>query len=201
MLGIGLRHVPSPTGIASVQHRGRQQPPAFQSSGTPVAPLRLPFAGAQQRRLRRTRHIAGVSFAQRTWSNAFLPAMTCRLTPRCSGRHPGVISTVLASGVDQLCLRSPGRPGGAAELIVRYTTLRFLGELPPSRSVGQHLWPLGTLRLAIVGSEIQTRMHYGFSACSTDLRKLRRTPSLQRLQPSNCVEASSNPSLQRTPPG
>jgi hypothetical protein len=126
--------------------------------------------------------------------------MTGRLTPRCSGRHPGDLSNVLASGVDQLWLRSAARPGGAAELIVRYTTLRFLGELPPSRTVSHHLWLLATLRLAIVGSEIQSKMHFGFSARSTDLRKLRRTPSLQRLQPPNCVEASSNPSLQRTPP-
>ena len=43
----------------------------------------------------------------------------CRLTPPCSGRHPGDLSKVLASGVDQLWLRSAARPGGAAELIVR----------------------------------------------------------------------------------
>jgi hypothetical protein len=43
----------------------------------------------------------------------------CRLTPRCSGRHPGDLSTVLASGVGQLWLRSAPRPGDAAELIVR----------------------------------------------------------------------------------
>jgi hypothetical protein len=123
-----------------------------------------------------------------------------RLTPRCSGRHPGDLSNVLASGGEQPWLRSAARPGGAAELIVRYTTLRFLGELPPSRAVGQHPLPLSTVRLAIVGSGVQTRIHYAFSACSTDLPKLRRTPSLQRLQPPNRVEASSNPSLQRTPP-
>jgi hypothetical protein len=128
-------------------------------------------------------------------------AVTCRLTPRCSGHHPGVLSIAFASGVDQLWLRSTARPGGAAELIVRYTTLRFLGELPPSRAVGQRPLPLSTVRLAIVGSEVQTTIHYAFGACSTDLRKLRRTPSLQRLQPPNRVDASSNPSLQRTPPG
>jgi hypothetical protein len=45
--------------------------------------------------------------------------VTRRLTPRCSGRHPGELSTALASGVNQLWLRSAARPGGAAELIVR----------------------------------------------------------------------------------
>lgn len=45
--------------------------------------------------------------------------MTDRLTPRCSGRHPGDFSNVLASGVDVQWLRSSARPGGAAELVVR----------------------------------------------------------------------------------
>ena len=47
---------------------------------------------------------------------------TVRLTPRCSGRHPGEYSNTLASGVGQLWLRSAARPGGAAELIVRWAT-------------------------------------------------------------------------------
>ena len=34
-------------------------------------------------------------------------------------KPPGVISNVLASGVDLLWLRSAARPGGAAELIIR----------------------------------------------------------------------------------
>jgi hypothetical protein len=60
-----------------------------------------------------------VSFGQRMWSNASLPVVKCRLTPRCSGRHPGDLSNNHASGVDHLSLRSAARPGGAAELIVR----------------------------------------------------------------------------------
>ena len=50
---------------------------------------------------------------------ATLPHLTRRLTPRCSGRHPGELSNFLASGVDQPWLRSTARPGGAAELIGR----------------------------------------------------------------------------------
>jgi hypothetical protein len=113
---------PSPTSIASVEHRPRQQPPAFQSPVASVASLRRTLVVAHQRRFHRARHSRGVSFAQHMWSNAALPAVTCRLTPRCSGRHPGVISAVPASGVEQLWLRSPARPGGAAELIVRWAT-------------------------------------------------------------------------------
>ena len=45
--------------------------------------------------------------------------LACRLTPRCSGRHPGDLSNVLASGVRRPWLRSAARPGVAAELIVR----------------------------------------------------------------------------------
>jgi hypothetical protein len=46
-------------------------------------------------------------------------SVACHLTPRCSGRHPGDLSNVLASGVDHLWLRSADQPGVAAELIVR----------------------------------------------------------------------------------
>ena len=60
----------------------------------------------------------GVSLVQHRGALA-APFKTCRLTPRCSGRHPGDLSNVLASGVDQLWPRSKARPGGATELIVR----------------------------------------------------------------------------------
>lgn len=53
--------------------------------------------------------------------------VTGRLTPRCSGRHSGARSNVLASGVDQRFLRLASRPVVAAELIVRWlATLRHL---------------------------------------------------------------------------
>ncbi len=44
------------------------------------------------------------------------PSVTSRLTPRCSGRHPGDLGNALASGVERLWLRSATQPGGAAEL-------------------------------------------------------------------------------------
>lgn len=37
--------------------------------------------------------------------------------PRCSGRHPGGLTNVLAPGVEQLRLRSATQPGGTAEAL------------------------------------------------------------------------------------
>src|SRR6266496_1613706 len=47
---------------------------------------------------------------------ASAPSGASRLTPRCSGRHPGELTNALVSGVERLWLRSAAQPGGAAEL-------------------------------------------------------------------------------------
>lgn len=50
-----------------------------------------------------------------------------RLTPRCSGRHPGDLSNVLASGVHRPYLRT-ARVAGAAELKLRSAHSRKVME-------------------------------------------------------------------------
>ena len=100
-------NVSAPTGVASVFAGGACRRPFGQP------PRSLSTAA-----ILHLHHLDGISFAQRRGALA-APSQRCRLTPRCSGRHPGDLSNILAPGVYQLWLRSTARPGGATELIVR----------------------------------------------------------------------------------